>query len=112
MFADLQGLALGIIGFAIIIGVGVVVLDNFGDATASCSTVGGGTATYNVTQNKCVNGSGTTANPVNDAWVSTDYLNTQMGTTGLAGWTPAIVALSVGLLFLGAFIMRGGSKKY
>jgi hypothetical protein len=41
MFADLQGLGLGIIVFAIIIGVGTVVLFNFGNAV-------GGTANTTV----------------------------------------------------------------
>ena len=76
VFQNLQGLALGIIGFAIIIGVGVIVLEKFGNST-------GGNANTTV-----------------------QYLSTQMGTTGLAGWTPAIVALAVGLLFLGAFMMK------
>ena len=80
MFNNLQALAIGIIGFAIIIGVGVVVLQNFGNS------VGG------------------------DANTTVSYLNTQMGQSGLAGWAPAIIALSVGLLFLGAFMMKG--RKY
>jgi hypothetical protein len=81
MFGDLVGLGYGIITFAIIIGVGTVVLSRFGDAT-------GGTANTNVA-----------------------YLNTQLGQSGLAGWTPAIIAISVGLLFLGAFMTKG-SKRY
>ena len=80
MFNDLTGLGYGLVVFAIIIGVGSVVLTNFGNAT-------GGTANTNV-----------------------QYLNTQLGQSGLAGWTPAIIAISVGLLFLGAFLARG--KRY
>ena len=80
MFNNLQALAIGIIGFAIIIGVGVVVLQNFGNSV-------GGSANTTVS-----------------------YLNTQMGQSGLAGWAPAIIALSVGLLFLGAFMLKG--RKY
>ena len=38
------------------------------------------------------------------------YLNTQLGQSGLAGWTPAIIALSVGMLFLGVFVARSGRK--
>ena len=78
MFQNLIGLAWGLVAFAIIIGVGVVVLEKFGNST-------GGTA--------------------ND---TTQYLVGQLGTSGLAGWAPAIIALSVGLLFLGAFMMKGG----
>ena len=79
-FDNLQALAMGIIGFAVIIGVGVVVLDKFGNAT-------GGTANTSV-----------------------QYLVTQLGSTGLAGWTPAIIAISVGMLFLGYFMIRGRGR--
>ena len=81
MFDNLTGLAYGLITFAIIIGVGTVVLEKFGD------TVGG-------TANTTVN-----------------YLNTQMGSSGLAGWAPAIIALSVGMLFLGLFLSSKGRTK-
>jgi len=80
MFDNLTNLGYGIITFAIIIGVGTVVLQKFGDAV-------GGTANTTVA-----------------------YLNTQLGSSGLAGWTPAIIALSVGMLFLGVFLTRGGRK--
>ncbi len=76
----LQALGMGIIGFAIIIGVGAVVLEKFGNAV-------GGTAN-----------------------TTTVYLNTQLGSAGLAGWVPAIIAISVGMLFLGYFLTRGGKR--
>ena len=80
MFNDLTNLGYGLVLFAIIVGVGSVVLFEFGNAT-------GGTANTNV-----------------------QYLLTQLGSDGLAGWTPAIIAISVGLLFLGAFMVRGGKR--
>jgi len=80
MFDNLTALGYGLVTFAIIIGVGSVVLTRFGSAV-------GGTANTTVA-----------------------YLNTQLGTSGLAGWTPAIIALSVGMLFLGVFLTRGGRK--
>ena len=80
MFDNLTGLGYGIITFAILIGVGSVMLYQFGDAT-------GGTAN-----------------------VTTTYLLGQLGTSGLAGWTPAIIAFSVGMLFLGAFFIKDGRK--
>lgn len=83
MFNNLQALGIGIIGFAIIIGIGSVVLSKFGD------TVGG-------TSNTTV-----------------QYLNTQLGTTGLAGWTPAIIAMAIGMLFLGMFLIgKGQGRSY
>ena len=80
MFNNLSNLGYGIITFAIIIGVGVIVLQRFGES------VGG------------------------DANTTVSYLNTQLGQSGLAGWTPAIIALSVGMLFLGVFLTRGARK--
>ena len=80
MFDNLSSLGYGLVTFAIIIGVGTVVLTKFGDSV-------GGTANTTVS-----------------------YLNTQLGSSGLAGWTPAIIALSVGMLFLGVFLTRSGRK--
>lgn len=80
MFADLTSLGYGLVVFSIIIGVGSVVLFNFGNAV-------GGTANTN-----------------------TQYLLTQLGQSGLAGWTPAIIAIAVGIMFLGAFMVKGGRK--
>jgi len=34
----------------------------------------------------------------------------QLGQSGLAGWTPAIIAISVGILFLGAFMVQGTGR--
>ncbi|OQY40981.1 MAG: hypothetical protein B6229_00315 [Spirochaetaceae bacterium 4572_7] len=79
MFNVLTGLAMGIVVFAITIGVGVVVLGKFGDS------VGG------------------------DANTTVQALITDLGTGGLAGWTAAIIALAVGLLFIGALM---GKNKY
>ena len=82
MFDQLTGLGYGIVVFAIIIGVGSVLLTNFGNA------VGGTANTTSV------------------------YLLGQLGSSagGLASWTPAIIALSVGLLFLGAFAIGKGRR--
>ena len=81
MFDQLIGLGYGLVVFAVIIGVGSVILFNFGSAV-------GGTANTN-----------------------TQYLLGQLGQSGLAGWTPAIIAISVGLLFLGAFMINKGGKR-
>lgn len=82
MFNQLTALGYGIVTFAIVIGVGVVVLARFGSAVTEANT-------------------------------TVSYLATQLGTTGLAGWTPAIIALSIGMLFLGVFVTgMGRSRKY
>jgi uncharacterized protein (DUF697 family) len=107
MFDNLSGLALGIVIFAIMIGVGVVVLTKFGDTMATCAA----DYTYDAATQKCLNATDEDpTDPTNTEWVTTNYLNTQLGSTGLAGWAPAIIALAVGLLFIGALTMR--SRKY
>ena len=83
MFNQLTGLGYGIVTFAIVIGVGSIVLDKFGNAV-------GGTSNTTV-----------------------QYLLTQLGTTGLAGWTPAIIAMAIGMLFLGMFLIgKGQGRSY
>ncbi len=81
MFQNLVSLGWGLVTFAVVIGIGSVILQRFGNAV-------GGTANTTV-----------------------DYLNTQLGSSGLAGWTPAIVAFAVGMLFLGAFMIKETKKK-
>lgn len=112
MFMQLTDLGYGLVVFGIIIGVGTVVLYNFGSATANCRTG----FTYNgnsSTGGLCYNNTDTSATTFNPstATVNSNYLQTQLGQTGLAGWTPAIIAISVGLLFLGAFLVKGGGSK-
>jgi hypothetical protein len=82
MINNIIALGYGLVVFAILIGVGSIVLWNFGQST-------GGTANTNV-----------------------QYVLTQLGTSGLAGWVPAIIAVAVGLLFLGAFMVnnKGGQR--
>lgn len=80
MFDQLSALGYGLVTFAVIIGVGTVILSKFGNSV-------GGTANTTV-----------------------QYLNTQLGSSGLAGWTPAIIAFVVGMLFLGAFMAKGGRR--
>ena len=80
MFDNLSALGYGLVTFAVIIGVGTVILTKFGDSV-------GGTANTTV-----------------------QYLNTQLGQSGLAGWAPAIIAFAVGMLFLGVFMAKGGRR--
>jgi len=112
MFNVLTGLAMGIVIFAITIGVGVIVLARFGGANASCPDIGVTEYTFNYTLNQCANDTNTAVgayDPTNAAWINTNYLVGDLGTSGLAGWTAAIVALAVGLLFIGALM---GKRKY
>jgi len=107
MFNNLSNLGYGLVTFAIIIGVGSIVLVKFGGSLAECGTG----FTYNATLDTCSNGTTIdNVDPTNAGWVNTNYLTGQLGSSGLAGWTPAIIALSVGMLFLGVFMTRGGRK--
>ena len=76
MMDVLQGIGYGIVALAIIVVVGIVVLTKLGEAT-------GGSAN-------------TTAN----------YLADQLGSTGLSGWVPAVIAVAIGALFLSYFMAR------
>ncbi len=104
MFDDLTGLGYGIVTFAIVIGVGSILLYNFA-GTQACSSG----ETWNSTANNCYNTTNVsdTSTVGGTAYTSTTYLLGQMGESGLAGWTPAIIAFSVGMLFLGAFFIKG-----
>jgi hypothetical protein len=81
MFDNLSGLAIGLVVFTIVITVGIVVITNLGNSV-------GGSA--NVT-----------------ASTLAGYLGTSSG--GLGSWTLAIIALAVGMLFIGALM---GKRKY
>jgi len=105
MFQNLIGLAWGIGSFALVIGVTVIVLQNFAGSIAGCNTG----FEYNATNQLCQNATNVSITAAVSSGTGTvNYLGTQMGTSGLAGWAPAIIALSVGLLFLGAFFVKGG----
>jgi len=84
-------------------------LYQFGGAVGCEST---GYPNWNSSTNVCYapgNVSNTTAVGGN-GYTNTNYMLTQLGTTGLAGWVPAIIAFSVGMLFLGAFFIKGGRR--
>jgi len=108
MFDNLSSLGYGLVTFAIILGVGSIVLYNFAGTQACLSPY----PNWNSSTNVCYetgNVSNTTASS-GTAYTSTTYLLGQMGTSGLAGWTPAIIAFSVGMLFLGSFFVGKGRR--
>jgi type II secretory pathway component PulF len=73
----LVGLGIGIVVLAIVIMTGLVVIPEFAQTI--------GTAEVNTTST---------------------FLITELGSTGLAGWIPAVIALAVGLMFIGLFLGR------
>lgn len=110
MFNQLTSIGLGIVVFSLIIAVGTIVLQQFNVATA-CSTT---YPYYNVSGGTCQTNA-TTLQPEGIATTTSGttlyYMQGKLGTTsgGLASWTPAIIALSVGLMFIGA-LMLGKQK--
>lgn len=80
MVAQLQIIAFGIVGLVILVGIGLTVLSKL------ATSVG-----------------------VGDANTSITYGMTQLGSSGLLSWLPAIIALLIGVFFLSYFSGKGGS---
>jgi len=105
MMDVLQGIGYGIVGLAILIVIGIVVITRLGDTVGECATE----FSINTSTHDCFNasnGSQAHTDPTNTAWVAGDYMQTQLSSAGLAGWIPAIVAVTVGALFLAYFMGR------
>jgi len=101
MMDVLQGIGYGIVAFAVLVVVGLVVITKLGDTVAQCAT----DYTFDVATQKCLNSTGgdpTTA--TGTAFTSSTYLSTQLGSSGLSGWIPAIIAVAIGALFLSYFM--------
>jgi len=108
MVSQLGAIAFGIVGLVIIVGLGIVVLTNLGNTTAICAE----DYTFDTTTQYCLNASGgdpTTA--TGSAYSGLAYGVTQLGSTGLLSWLPAVIALIVGVFFLAYFAGRKSSKK-
>lgn len=107
MFDNLTNLGVGVMIFAMIIGVASIVLFQFGASTAGCTTA----YPWNASSQTCMNTTGGTLTETGSL-TNTKYLLNQVGTTGLAGWTPAIIAFAVGMLFIGGILtLRGRNSK-
>ena len=114
-FDTVTALGYGVITFAIVIGVGLLVLDRFATSVAECPTGyaynTNGSDTF--TDNACCLTGGTDCSSTGNYSAASEgsqsnvYMMGQIGEDGLAGWTPAIIALVVGMLFLGMFLSRG-----
>jgi hypothetical protein len=104
MMNALIALGLGIIVFALVVGVGVVVLVNFGATVAECPTG----YRFNTTSENCMVPTNT-SNTTSATGTGYTTNTTLMGylSTNLITWVPAIIALGVGLLFIGALMNRG-----
>lgn len=120
MISALQSVGYGIIGLAILIGIGLVILAQFSTTVASCPdkyTFNQNGSGYSFNVDKCCGNTNATCTGVNQTnpSVATQNVVTMagyMGTSsgGLASWIPVIIVLTIGLLFLGAFISRKGRQ--
>jgi hypothetical protein len=105
MVQALTGLAFGVVAFILIVTIGLVVLGKFSVSVVECPT--GFTQTEGTTL--CANATAS-IQASNSAYNSTIYGVSQLGSSGLLGWLPAVIALAVGLLFLIAFM--GKNRAY
>lgn len=121
MIDNLTGLGYGIIGFAILVGIGIVILASLGTNVSSCPsgfTYNQNGSGYSFSTNACCNNTqpsctgGTNTTPASTSTQTINTINTYLGTTngGLASWIPIIIVMVIGLLFLGWFISRKGVR--
>ena len=100
---QLTSIGFGIIGLAVLVGIGLTVLQKLGDSGATC----GAGYTWNAATQYCLNATGgdpTTATGA--AYTGIAYASTQLGSAGLLGWLPAVIALLIGVFFLMYFMGR------
>ena len=96
--------------FGLVIGLGMITLQKFGDSVVTCADIGGDTATWNATTQLCANSSGATGAGSGAGYTAISYVGTQMGSSGLAGWIPLIIVVLIAGLIFAYFGM--GKKKY
>jgi len=116
MFDGLTSLGYGVIAFAVIVVIGLIIVLKLGDSVASCAhgfTYYGinGTSSQICCNNTAVNCVGVNSSTnYGSATTSAVYFGSQLGTAGLAGWTGAIIAFAIGIMFLGYFVAKRGNR--
>jgi hypothetical protein len=115
MINQLSPLALGVVVFAITVAAGLVILNEFGSSMLSCppDSSANGSWVRNTSADQCYeNWNKTNTTTILDPSGSNStmgYLNGKLGTSGLAGWTGAVIALVIGLIFIYSL---SGKRKY
>lgn len=107
MVNNITAIAFAIIGLVILVGIGITVADKL-QTNVACSTG----FTYNATDTSCINSSGTTGFATSTASTGIRYGITQLGSTGLLSWLPAVIALLIGVFFLAYFAGRQKGTAY
>ena len=89
MFDQLTALGTGLVVFAVVIVVGALILYQFA-GTQACS---GARPLWNSTSNLCYQSANVTNTSAasGTSYTTVTYLNTQLGSSGLAGWTNKLV---------------------
>jgi len=105
MIKTLSAIGYGIVGFAIVVVIGIVVIGELGESVANCATG----FELNGTTGNCQNATNfsDTATPTGTGYTTSTGIITYLGTSGLAGWIPAVIAVAIGGLFMVYF----GSRK-
>ena len=110
MFDNLTGVAYGLVLFAIMVGVGLIILQNFAQVGCDVSF-----PTYNTTNGRCMNGTSSPSaenysepKSVTGVYTLQTYLGS--GSGGLVTWVPAVIALIIGVMFIS--MLMGKQKKY
>lgn len=118
MINELSGLGYGIIGLAVVLGIGIVVLASMSSTLASCpsgfawNTNGSDTFTANTCclsgGADCTTGANHTAASKGSQTITTmnGYLGTSSG--GVASWIPLVIVMVIGMMFLGKFLTNQG----
>ena len=118
MINQLTAIGYGIICFAVLIGIGMVVLGSLASTVSSCPSgytyQTNGTATY-TNGRCCLNTGDSCTNAGNSTLPSTASqnlytINTTYIGTNLVTWIPVIIVLIIGMLFLGAFLTKKGKS--
>jgi hypothetical protein len=120
MINVLSGLGYGIIAFAILCGIGIVVIATLSGTVANCPTgyTWNSNGSDSFTANTCCNSTGAdscSGANVSSASTATQNLvtmNTWLGTGsgGLATYIPLVIIITIGLLFLGMFLNKKGKQ--
>ena len=113
----LIALGMGIIVFALIVGVGLVVMANFSSSVAECPTGyawnTNGSDTFSA-DTCCLTG-GVDCSSAGNHTAASEGSQSLVTMTGymqnnLVTWIPAVIALGIGLLFIGALMGRNRQK--
>ena len=107
---QLTAIGMGLTVFAIVIGLGMVILSKMGDNIVVCSNIGGAAATWNVSSQLCQNVTGSTAAGAGTAFSTIGSVSGYMGTSGLAGWIPVIIVVLIAGLIMALFGGLGKNK--